>query len=704
MSYNIVKTDGSALVTINDGQINATSSSLILVGKNYPGYGQFINQNFVKILENFNNSSAPTAPLQGQLWFNSQTRVLSVYSNNAWKTISGAQNQADEPVNKVAGDLWFDSVNQQLKIWSGATFVLIGPTFTSATGASGAFAETVTDTSQFTHVVVKFLVQNRLVAVLSKDAAFTPATALPGFAVIFPGMNLASGQGLVFYADAYNSQRLGGVLAARFARTDVAPIFTTGVVIASPTGGLEIRETDGTTQDFIITATSSRINFSGARTGWGMKFIVKPSNNAGSTFDALTIDSTTGELIAGYSTPLQNQGLSTKTYVDTAVTGITAYADTIAQAAQSYTNTVWANANVTYGNVRTIQSALGFIQGVSTDYNRIVSGGGTNFASNLIGLWDEVRTIQANVLTGYIVGATPVTSLWSNVQTQSTRIKTLEDNTLRSDGAVTIKGILRADATGSRDLGTDAVRFATIFSGEIDTPNVTAVSNFSTTSEVPNTNALRITAAASTMNLFGNVRITGNLVFDQTNAVNGSAAGVASPIHIWGAVTHNADIRPLADNTRNMGAADKRYANMYAVTFRGTATAAQYADLAERYAADQEYPVGTVIEIGGEQEITVVTQDASESVFGVISLAPAYLMNSEAGSDATHPPVALAGRVPVRVEGTVLKGQRLVSTPRGTARVAADGEATPFNVIGRALENKTSTEEALIQAAVRLGV
>jgi hypothetical protein len=206
------------------------------------------------------------------------------------------------------------------------------------------------------------------------------------------------------------------------------------------------------------------------------------------------------------------------------------------------------------------------------------------------------------------------------------------------------------------------------------------------------------------LNLFGNVNITGNLVFDQTSAINGSAAGVASAMHIWGAVTHNADIKPLADNTRNMGATDKRYANRYAVTFRGTATAAQYADLAERYAADREYPVGTVVEIGGEQEITAVTQDASDSVFGVISSAPAYLMNSEAGDNATHPPVALVGRVPVRVVGAVHKGQRLISAGNGCARAAANDEATSFNVIGRALENKTSTEEALVQAAVRLGV
>jgi len=140
------------------------------------------------------------------------------------------------------------------------------------------------------------------------------------------------------------------------------------------------------------------------------------------------------------------------------------------------------------------------------------------------------------------------------------------------------------------------------------------------------------------------------------------------------------------------------------VTFRGTATAAQYADLAERFETDIAYPAGTVVVLGGDKEITASVVDGDNDVFGVISTDPAYLMNSEAGDNATHPPVALVGRVPVRVVGAVHKGQRLISAGNGCARAAANDEATSFNVIGRALENKTSTEEALVQAAVRLGV
>lgn len=129
---------------------------------------------------------------------------------------------------------------------------------------------------------------------------------------------------------------------------------------------------------------------------------------------------------------------------------------------------------------------------------------------------------------------------------------------------------------------------------------------------------------------------------------------------------------------------------------------ATYADLAERYEADAVYTVGTVVEIGGEKEITAVKEDLSEEVFGVISNSYAYLMNSGAGDDATHPAVALTGRVAVNVTGKVFKGQRLVAAGNGLARAATKEEYTPFNTIGRALENKETDGVGVIKAVVRI--
>jgi hypothetical protein len=137
-------------------------------------------------------------------------------------------------------------------------------------------------------------------------------------------------------------------------------------------------------------------------------------------------------------------------------------------------------------------------------------------------------------------------------------------------------------------------------------------------------------------------------------------------------------------------------------TIRGTQITAQYADVAERFEADAVLAAGTVVELGGSAEITQSTTDLSDKVFGVISTRAAYLMNSSAGSDATHPAVAMTGRVPVRTIGTVYKGDRLVSAGNGLARAAQAGEATAFNVIGRALQDKLDTGEGTVEAIVTI--
>jgi hypothetical protein len=134
----------------------------------------------------------------------------------------------------------------------------------------------------------------------------------------------------------------------------------------------------------------------------------------------------------------------------------------------------------------------------------------------------------------------------------------------------------------------------------------------------------------------------------------------------------------------------------------GTRITAQYADMAERFEADEVYEAGTVVELGGAAEITLVTEDLSEKVLGVISTRAAYLMNSGAGSDETHPPVAMTGRVPVKVVGQVRRGDRLVAAGAGQARVAEPGEATAFNVIGRSLQDKFSAEAGTVEAIVTI--
>jgi len=134
----------------------------------------------------------------------------------------------------------------------------------------------------------------------------------------------------------------------------------------------------------------------------------------------------------------------------------------------------------------------------------------------------------------------------------------------------------------------------------------------------------------------------------------------------------------------------------------GSRLNATYADLAERFAADDTYDAGTVVQLGGTNEITAVQLELSEDVFGVISETAAYLMNSAAGDNDTHPAVAVSGRVPVKVQGSIKKGDRLVSAGIGVARAAKAGEASPFNVIGRALEDKNDEGIGFVEAFVSI--
>lgn len=134
----------------------------------------------------------------------------------------------------------------------------------------------------------------------------------------------------------------------------------------------------------------------------------------------------------------------------------------------------------------------------------------------------------------------------------------------------------------------------------------------------------------------------------------------------------------------------------------GSRLNATYADLAERFESDSFYDSGTVVELGGSREITSVVDDLSENVFGVVSSSAAYLMNSGAGDDTSHPAVALSGRLQVKVIGKVKKGDRLVSAGRGKARAAKSGEATAFNTIGRALAAKNDDSVGTVEAIVNI--
>jgi hypothetical protein len=205
--------------------------------------------------------------------------------------------------------------------------------------------------------------------------------------------------------------------------------------------------------------------------------------------------------------------------------------------------------------------------------------------------------------------------------------------------------------------------------------------------------AANITPAANVTYTLGNTTSRWSNVFSQSALVGNVFAANANiaTVYVSGAIL------PTSNTSVNIGST-----GMWFNTFYGVSVQAQYADLAERFETDQPYDPGTVVALGGIKEITAAVDDLSEDVFGVISTRAAYLMNGAAGSDETHPPVAVNGRVPVRVIGRVRKGDRLVSAGNGLARAGAKNELSPFNVIGRSLQDKTDTGEGTIEAIVKL--
>ena len=425
MSYTITLTDGAVFATIADGTIN-TSSSMTLVGKNYAGYGQFINDDIIRLLESGSNTTPPGAPLTGQLWWDKTDNVLKIYNGTVFKTISAATASSSAPTSNSTGDLWFDTVNQQLNVWTGAAWLLVGPQFTAGQGITGAIPATIVDNGSQSHYCIELYCGNDIVGIVSQDATFTPQNAISGFTTIRPGITLATIVGAnvpLFQGTATNSQALSGLASTQFMRND-ANATTSGTVGILNNAGLSV----GVNSDFRVS-------------------------------------------VAGTAVTVANQ----------------------------------------------------------------TSNGNINFNVN--------------------IGGTPTT-------------------------VMTING-----ATGV---------------------------------------------------------ITGNQID------------------------------------------------------------ANYADMAERFAADSEYEAGTVVELGGSAEITMAAQDLSETVFGVISTHAAYLMNGRAGTNATHPPVAMTGRVPVKCIGIIHKGDRLVSAGNGQARAAKTGEATAFNVIGRALQDKLVVGEGTVEAIVTI--
>jgi hypothetical protein len=547
MAYTVNKTDGTILATVADGTID-TTTDLTLIGKNYAGYGEFFNENLVKLLENFSNTSAPASPVAGQMWWDKTNSLLKVYTGTTFKTVSSSTASASTPATgSVTGDLWWDTTNGQLKVYNGSTWTTIGPSFTSGTGTSGAIVETVTDTGATDHVVVKLYTNNVLVATVSKDTTFTPQSAISGFATVKPGIQLSTAiTGNKFQGTATDSDALGGVAAASYLRSDASDS-TSGVLSVLNDTGLVV----GVDSDLTVGVSGSDVSISNATSDGDILIKV---NDGGVVSTAMTIDGATNRvLVAG--APSDNLGVATKAYVDSAVSG-----------------------------------SGGLLLTGGTMTGDILVSGAVNFGSS----GNRITTVYATTFNGALTGNADTASV-------ATAVTASANNTANETVYVTFVD----GTTGTQGIETDT-----------------------------------------------------NLSYNPST------------------------------NTLTTG------------IFSGTASAAQYADLAENFRPDTSYAPGTIVALGGAEEITAVNEELSSNVFGVVSSRPAYLMNSAQEGGA---PVAVAGRVPVRVVGMVNKGDRLVSAGNGMARAAHEDESiNAFNVIGRAIQTKTTMEEGTVEAFVTI--
>lgn len=580
MAYQVDKFNGTRLVSVEDGTID-TTTDIRFVGKNYAGYGEVQNENFLHLLENFSNTSAPPKVITGQIWYDSGNKKLRFYDGSRFRTASGAEIGNTAPSGLQAGDFWFDTSAEQLYAYNGSTYVLIGPETTPELGAASLTAQVVKDTLGTNHSIGKIISGGDTIAIVSKDA-FTLDSGLnpiTGFTAIKKGLNLVNTNGSTgvtstdhfYWGTASNAARLGGFLASEYVRTGEVR-FDTEVNYSDP--GLTI---------------------GGNFPSYSKDLVLKIENG-----DEPIIES---RLASPLTLRVRVSASDTRNFYITS-TGFLPGANNFYNLGSSTEN--WANVYATTFTGNLSGSVTGNTSGTHT--GPVVG----NLTGNVIGNLN-------GTVTGNVIGS--VTGTASNALTL---------NSLNSEfGAVAVSVAIRdssANLTANR------------FIGITDKSDRLKIDDSATDID-PNYRSAKTIAASNTI------------------------------------------------------AARDNSGNLFAVLFDGTATAARYADLAEKYLTDREYEPGTVVAVGGEAEVRATV--FGDRAIGIVSKSPAFMMNSEL-EGGTY--IALKGRVPCKVVGSVRKGDRLVATENGCA-IAASFHQHP-DVFGIALQGDQDVGVKTIEVLV----
>jgi hypothetical protein len=596
MAYQVNKFNGTLVTSVEDGTID-TTTDLRFIGKNYAGYGEVQNENFLHLLENFANTTAPPKVITGQVWFDSSTKKLKYYDGNKFKLAGGAEVSATAPAGLVAGEFWWDSTAKQLYTYNGTEFTLVGPQASPDLGTSAVLAQVVKDDIEVNHTIVQLISAGKVMAIVSKDE-FTlnnVRNSITGFTRIKKGITLIdtnSTTGVTsndnfFWGTSSDSRRLGGVEASNYLQKG-SIVFDQEIKFNDP--GFAV----GNDNDFRLRIENEKDLILENRLGNDFTFrLTKVDGVDERDVAVITVDSTLG-----------TQGA------------------------------IIPGRDLTYDLGYSVSSTNKKV------WNRIYAG-----------------TVFANV-TGNVTGNITGGHTGNLVANDSTIMINATTKIIGYEGA-SLRGTLIGDVEGN-------------VQGTAD--NATLLNSISPNSNLPSTPDK---TSIPVRNSSGDITAR-KFLGDATNADKLLVSGT------YRATSLAADVNTIAARTPN--------GDIFARLFDGTATAAQYADLAEKYLADKEYKVGTVVVVGGEKEVTECSW--GQRAIGVVSANPAFMMNKDL-EGGTY--IALKGRVPVRVLGSVKKGDRLIAGNNGCA---VPGIPHANDVFAIALESNVEVSEKLVEAVI----
>jgi len=312
MSYRINRTDGELLVDLTDGTIDSNATDLILIGRNYKGFGEWVNENFVKLLENFASTSQPSNPLTGQLWYDKSVGRLKIFNGIAFRSATGTVVNSSRPDDLIEGDIWIDNKNNRLYLFDGSDLTLVGPNYEVGQGKTGFESRTQLDINNVSRTVLLLYLGGVLVGVYSPAAMTIPvAYSINGLEAdpndsqnpkrqkLKKGFNLAKQstetgiEGFWYHGTAANAKYLiddqgNKKTSLNFLPTD-ANGETTGSLKIKNSAGITIGKGDKPFVDFKIVGTTTSIETLEIDGDFGIK--VKNSQFPNNSIDVLQVDS-----------------------------------------------------------------------------------------------------------------------------------------------------------------------------------------------------------------------------------------------------------------------------------------------------------------------------------------------------------------------------------------------------------------------------